>query len=411
MNKETEYDDFLERYKNYPKQLASLVASERNEHAITDEAGKYNLGTMQKDEDIGLSNNIIIANANKFKSARDEYNNHYPQMSNDEAQSRVVFDFLHENGSSFSYDKDKDDILFGDVKRKHFYSGAIYENAIYNTSFFDRHIGNMQILCLEPKSVDGLPRATSGLPKKTIDKFNNIPSSERFEILHKRGLYHESVHVAMGTADERKCDTFALLKVMQEHPKHAKTIFDVYNMQRSKIGYTICTLHRVEEDSPSYKRIIKGGAMTYMMPNTYKRLEEYALNPEKIPDNDSDLLKLTCSLTKEVEFTKEQLGEFAKLMAKEKITAEDLGSNKIVQICMQQGSFKDVNSYIDSDNRLKSFIESNKMKKSKDIEMRIASLRKRISNSDIKPLHKPTQDLSKIDFGILKYIQSMKQKN
>lgn len=411
MSTETAYNDFIEKYKDYPKQLASIVASECSSYAVSLEDAKYNLGSMQKDNDIGLSNNIVIviANANKFKSAHDEYKNHYPQMSDDEAQARVVFDFLQENGSNFYYDRDKDDILFGDVKRKHFYSQAVYQNAISNTNFFDRHIGNMQLLCIEPKSVDSLPRAISGLPQETIDKFKNIPPSERFEILHKRGLYHESVHMAMGTTDERKCDAFALLKIMQEHPKYAKNIFDIYNMQRSKISYTIRTMHGLEKDSTAYKRAIKGGAMTYMMPNTYKKLEEYALSPDKIPNNDSGLLKLTCSLTAEVEFSKEHLDEFAELMAKENITTTDLGSNNIVQICMQQGGFHDINAYINSDERLRDFVEKQqKEKKSKDIALKIATLRNKIHSNDTNVPDKP-QDLSKVDLGTLRYIQTKKQ--
>lgn len=410
MSTETAYNDFIEKYKDYPKQLASIVASECCSYAVSQEDGKYNLGTMQKDGDIDLSNNIVIANANKFKSARDEYKNHYPLMSDDEAQARVVFDFLRENGSNFYYDRDKDDILFGDVKRKHFYSKAIYKNALSNTNFFDRYIGNMQILCLEPKSVDGLPRAINGLPQETIDKFKNIPSSERFEILHKRGLYHESVHMAMGTTDERKCDTFALLKIMQEHPKHAKNIFDIYNMQRSKIGYTISTMHGFEKDSTAYKRAIKDGTMTYMMPNTYKKLEEYALNPGKIPNNDSDLLKLTCSLTAEVEFSKEHLAEFAELMTKKNITTTDLSNNNVVQICMQQGGFNAINAYINSDKRLKDFVDKQqKEKKSKDIALKFANLKKKIQDNRTKAPYKP-QDISKVDLSTLRYIQAKKTK-
>lgn len=409
MNKETEYDDFLERYKDYPKQLVSLIDSERNGYATTEEIGNYNLGTMQKDEDIGLSTNIIIANANKFKSAFNEYKNQFPQMPEMEAQSRVVFDFLQENGSNLSYDKNKDDILFGDVKRKHFYSGAIYKNALSNTNFFDRHIGNMQILCLEPKSVDSLPRAINGLPQEDIDKFKDIPPSERFEILHKRGLYHESVHMAMGTADERKCDAFALLKVMQEHPKHAKTIFDIYNMQRSKIGYTVSALHGVEENSSTYERTIKGGAMTYMMPNTYKKLEEYALNPNKIPNNDSDLLKLTCSLTAEVEFPKEQLNFFTKMMSKKHISPDDLKGNEIVQACMQQGNFSNINDYINSDNSLKKFVDKQKQTMSNEIADKISTLKNKIKGTDTNISYKPKQDISRADLNTLRLYKDKKQ--
>ena len=405
---ETAYNNFIEKYKDYPKQLASTIANERDTYATTQEDKNYNLGTMQKDEDIGLSANIVVVNANKFKSAYSNYKKQYPLMPETETQARVVFDFLKENGSNFSYDENKNDILFGDVTRKHFYAEVIYKNALSNTSFFDRHIGNMQILCLEPKSENAMPRGMNDLPQETVDSFFKIPSSERFEILHKRGLYHESIHMAMGTTDERKCDTFALLKIMKEHSKHAKTVFDIYNMQRSKIGYTIDTLHGKEPSSPAYERAIKSGVMTYMMPNTYKKLEEYALNPDTIPDTDSDLLKLTCSLTREVEFTKEQLNDFTKLVTRKNVYAEDLGKNQIVQRCMQQGGFNDINSYVKSDGRLKSFIDMQEKNNSKENKKKIAILKTRLNNSDTKIPYKQTQDISKIDLSTLRMYQNKK---
>ena len=129
-----------------------------------------------------------------------------------------------------------------------------------------------------------MPRNIAGLSPQAIADFMHIPDEERLNILYKRGLYHESTHIAMGTTDERKCDAFALLKIIKEHPAHAKTIFDVYNMQRSKMGYTVATLQRKE--GILRQRAIKGGAMTYLMPNTYEKLQQYALNPQLIPENE-----------------------------------------------------------------------------------------------------------------------------
>ena len=159
----------------------------------------------------------------------------------------------------------------------------------------------------------------------------------------------------MGTTDERKCDAFALLKIMQEYPQHAKTIFDIYNIQRSKMGYTVVELHG--KDDASKQRAIKSGAMTYLMPNTYKKLEQYALNPQLIPENDLEILKLSCQLTAEPDFSKAQLSAYADLMKKDNITPQDLANNEIVQSCMRQGGFDNINKYIASDKKLQGVIK------------------------------------------------------
>ena len=360
------YDNFLKTYQDYPKELFSLIEELRPFLPANIEDENYNLGTMEKDKDLGLSSNMAIINAHSFEKSLNIYKEQNPQMPDTEAKARVVFDFLNEHGvDNLFYEKNKDDILFRDnsgnsITREQFYANAIYNNALTNTNFFDRNVGNIQILCLEPKSITATPRNIEGLPQEKINSFMNIPDDERLEILYKRGLYHESIHMALGTSDERKCDAFALLKMMKEHPNHAKAIFDIYNIQRSKMGYTISTLHK--KNTEQKRRAIKGGAMTYLMPNTYKKLEQYALNPQSIPDTDAKILKLTCELTSQPEFSKEQLSEYAQLISQEQITPQDLANNKIVQSCMQQGGFVNIDKYISSDKTLNKFI-SNKLTK------------------------------------------------
>ncbi len=357
------YDKFIEQYKDYPQQLSELIASQRHLLPQNHEDENYNLGTMKRDDDIGLSSNIAIINAHSFEKSFNDYRQNNPQMPEMEAKARVVFDFLNEHGvNNFSYEQNKDDVLFKDDKgntitRENFYANAVYNNALTNTNFFDRNVGHIQLLCLEPKDITDAPRNVTGLPQEDMDKFMNIPDEERLQILYKRGLYHESIHMAMGTTDERKCDAFALLKTMKEHPEYAKTIFNVYNIQRSKIGYTISTMHK--KNGAQKQQAVKGGAVTYLMPNTYKKLEKYALNPQLIPQTESEILKLTCDLTSEPEFSKEQLSAFADLVAQEHITSQSLADNKIVQACMAQGGFDDINKYIDSDKKLKVFMSDN----------------------------------------------------
>ena len=249
-------------------------------------------------------------------------------------------------------------------------------------------------MCLEPKSITDTPRNTVGLSQENIDKFMSIPTEERLEILYKRGLYHESIHMAMGTSDERKCDAFALLKTMKEHPKYAKTIFDIYNIQRSKMGYTVGVLKGKNEISR--QAAIEGGAMTYLMPNTYQKLEQYALNPQLIPENDAGILRLTCQLTSEPEFSKEQLSAYMKLMQKDNISPQDLANNAIVQSCMRQGGFKSVREYISSDEKLGNMIQESSNSPAKEqnqgsVQNRIEALKKRL------PYSSPVSEVKDID--------------
>ncbi len=407
------YDDFIERHKDIPSYLARLISSERGNLPPPRETAAYNLGTMQKDADIAFSDNIAIANAHRFQTEFNRYKTENPQMGDTEARARVVFDFLQQNHSPFSYDKNKSDILWGNVTRELFYGApkdSVYANATSNTNFFDRNIGNMQIICMEPKSADSLPRNVAGLSEETKAAFLAIPPEERLTILLKRGFYHESIHATMPTTDERKCDAFAMLKVMKEHPAHTQTIFDIYNMQRSKTGHTIENMYQKREGTNDFRREIKKGTMTYIMPETYKKLEEYAKHPEKIPVDDGSLLKLACSLTSEPEFSDKQLDAFVSLMSQKEITANDLANNEIIQSCMRQGKFTDINAYIKSDNALNKFIEKQKFQKSM---RKITELRQKISPSGIRPplTAEKTKEKRQISPMVLKTYQNSKQNN
>ncbi len=64
-----EYTRFIEKYQDYPKQLAKLIAQEKHNLLPTPEVPNYNSGTMEKDADIGLSDNIAIASAVEFENA------------------------------------------------------------------------------------------------------------------------------------------------------------------------------------------------------------------------------------------------------------------------------------------------------------------------------------------------------
>lgn len=355
MDSEQIYNDFITRYQAYPKQLASVVCGmrDRGEFSENIEDENYNLGTMGKGRH--SSSEIFVMNAVSFRQAFEGYKSQNAEMNETEAKARVVFDFLKQNGvEGLSYEKDKDEVVFDydkdtRVTRAQFYATSVYEDALTNTNYFDKHVGNAQLISLKQRDMAELSRIHA-------DGFSEIPKEEQLEIIYKRGLYHESVHTALGTTDERKCDSFALLKVMKEHPKHAQTIFDMYNVQRSQMGYTLGRFYGKDEEAK--QESVRGGAMTYIMPNTYSKLKQYAQNPSLIPQTDEGIMKLSCELTREPEFSKEQLSEFSKLMGKKGVTPQDLAKNEIVQSCMRQGGFESIDEFIANDKRLNAYFSA-----------------------------------------------------
>ena len=121
------YDDFMNKYENYPKELFSLVSALRPLLPPNTEDKNYNLGTMKKDDDLGLSPNIAVINAHSFEKSFNDYKQNNPEMSETEIKARVVFDFLKQHMVPFSYEKNKDDFLFNDgngnsVNREQFYA-------------------------------------------------------------------------------------------------------------------------------------------------------------------------------------------------------------------------------------------------------------------------------------------------
>ena len=351
------YNEFIAKYKDFGKDLYDVHQSCRSVLAVSSEDELYNLGVNERDPDNPVRRNIVLANACRFRADLMIYKAKNPGMDEVEAKARVVLDFLQKNGQDFSYEQNADDLLWEKgPTRKEFYGSpkyGVFDEIVGNTNFRDRHVGNMQIIAL-PEVKDGMPRGTDEMRSKV--EASGISAEEWNEIMLKRGLYHEAIHAACGTNDERKCDTFALLKVMKEHPKHAKLIFDVYNCARSKMGHTVNNLNAVRDNEGSKKRLIKGGAMTYMMPETYDKLKEYALDPSKIPSSDKDIMKLTWQITEKPDFTKEQLQEFHNVVCQDKISMQAFSECAIVKACMKQGGFSSVDEYIQSDKTLSKFM-------------------------------------------------------
>ena len=352
-----EYNEFIAKYKDFGKDLYGMYKSCTGILPQSTEDDLYNKGVNERDPDNPVNGNIVVANAKQFDLALRRSKILHPDMDEVDVKAMVVFDFLQKNGQDFSFEKNADDVLWeGGPTRKMFYGypkNGIYDEIVGNTNYRDRHIGDMQIITL-PEIKAEMPRGTDELSPKV--NASGISKEEWNAIMLKRGLYHEAIHAACGTNDERKCDVFALLKIMKEHPKHAKLAFDVYNYARSKIGHTVKEMHSVRNSDSDVQRKIKGGAMTYMMPETYEKLKEYALDPSKIPSSDKGILKLAWEITEKPDFSKEQIQEFHNVVSQDKVSMQAFSECAIVQSCMKQGGFKSIDEYIQSDKTLSQFM-------------------------------------------------------
>jgi hypothetical protein len=222
-----DYNEFIAKYKDFGKDLYGMYKSYTGILPQSTEDDLYNKGVNERDPDNPVNGNIVVANAKQFDIALRRSKILHPDMDEVDVKAMVVFDFLQKNGQDFSFEKNADDILWpGGPARKLFYGGekyAVYDEIVGNTNFKDRHVGDMQIISL-PEIKAEMPRGTDELLSKV--NASGISKEEWNAIMLKRGLYHEAIHAACGTNDERKCDVFALLKIMKEHPKHAKLAFD-----------------------------------------------------------------------------------------------------------------------------------------------------------------------------------------
>lgn len=403
------YNDFINKYSDYAKNLYNEVSDIRDSLPKTEEHPLYNLGTMERDSDLDISPNIYLVNANEFKERLEKIDD--SSLSEDDKKAKVVFDYISEKGANLSFENNSNDVLFKindmDIKRKDFYSSVIYNHATSNTNYFARHIGDMQIITL-PDNGTKIPRSAHGLPKETMDKIANTHKENPSllpEMFLKRGLYHEATHVVMGTNDERKCDTFAMLKIMKEHPKEAELICDIYSFARSKTFYTIDNMHASRADEDIQGRKIVNGAMTYLMPNTYEKLKEIAKNPSVLDEckTDADLMKKTYELTKDHEFPAKELEEFSSIMRQETISKKDLESSKIMQKCVAQSGTKDFDEYLEINSGLKQFLEKENVKSRLNRIKNYVSNKK--GNNDLPPApYKSNQ--SNIDISSIKYSKS-----
>ncbi len=324
-----DYDEFCNKYEHFAHDLCLLGRDVKQELAVTEEDPLYNAGTMQRDADNPVVEHISLVNGRQVRAGFESAKKAHSEKSDEEITARIVFMVLQARGSSLSYDKNGQDVLFGDVTRNSFYAEQIFKEIVGNTNYQARHIGDMQLIMLEDKG-DAMPRKT----EECRGFVAHIPAEERQEMFLKRGFYHESMHAALGTDDERKCDVFALLKVMKEHPKYAKEVFEVYNYQRSQTDFTVKAMH----SSGNIAREVKKGTMTYVMPRTYAALRQYAEHPERIPETDREMLKLTYEMTSKPEFSAEELKSFVDVVRQNPIDKKALDGTAVMRACKEQGA-------------------------------------------------------------------------
>ncbi len=169
MDKDILYNGFINKHIDFAKNLYDVMSVHKNEFPQTDEHPLYNLGTMERDAELGISKNIYLTNGNEFESKFSEMSEN--NLSDEDKKAQIVFDFLQERGSDFSFEKNGKDVLFKnggeDITRKSFYASAIYNDIISNTNYVARHIGDMQLITL-PNSVGKMPRGTETLSSETI---------------------------------------------------------------------------------------------------------------------------------------------------------------------------------------------------------------------------------------------------
>ncbi|MBO5441222.1 MAG: hypothetical protein J6A09_01475 [Alphaproteobacteria bacterium] len=322
-----DYNEFCAEYEGFARGLCLLGKEVGAELKMPEEDPLYNAGVMSRGG--AAAPDISLVNGRQVKEGFECAKKAHPEMSDEELKAQMVFFVLQARGADLSYEKNGNDVLFGDVTRNRFYAAQVFGDIVGNTNYCAKHIGNMQLITLEDKG-DAMPRKTEDCKSFVA----HIPAAERQEMFLKRGLYHESVHAALGTDDERKCDVFALLKVMKEHPKYAKEVFEVFNYQRSQINHTVNEIHNAKD----VDRAVKSGVMTYVMPKTYAALRKYAENPERIPATDKDILKLTYEMTAKPEFSHGELKEFVGAVRKEPIDKKALAATAVMRACQEQGA-------------------------------------------------------------------------
>lgn len=153
-----------------------------------------------------------------------------------------------------------------------------FDQALVNTDCMRKlfGIGEAQMIFSENKELNpekSYQIAFTGLSEEKKEQLTNsgidIPL-----MLKQRGFYHETMH-CLGTSDERKCDVFAMLKLLAEYQN--PVIYEVF--ANSRLNGMMYPLAAVHED---FERREKDGFTSYLMTNTLKKMKELAYNPDAL---------------------------------------------------------------------------------------------------------------------------------
>ena len=179
-----------------------------------------------------------------------------------------------------------------------------------------------------------------------LQKYNpdttQISQDEQLQILYGYDFYGALMQAVSGTKDKRKCEAYALLKVMQEHPQHAQDIFIALNRYRSMVWHIIQNMKSIDDELWAQK--IADGTMTALMPKTYKQLQPYAENPASIPEEEIQICRLVNSITENPDFSEKDLFDFRQLLQSNGgscgcITNKLLAKSNVAKALMRQGGF------------------------------------------------------------------------
>lgn len=264
------------------------------------------------DEPEKVSPNINLVNCEELeynfycaKAERECNGENFDHNAQNKLKAEILRSYLYEHNL---VDANLDDVLkHGTSNHKPEEFDAIltykYDSARSNTDCMRKifGIGNAQMIFMENKESYAekfYSMAMTGMSKNVQDRLIssglNIPL-----LLKERGRLHETMHT-MGTGDERKCDTFAMLKLLKDH--QAPIIYDLFaNSRINGMMYPLAICHQ------NFDKATQNNWDTYLMTNTLKKLKAIAYNPEELAKlkrlDDRALIQMTIELCAQEERT------------------------------------------------------------------------------------------------------------
>lgn len=205
-------------------------------------------------------------------------------------------------------------------------------------------IGEGQMIFSENKELQagyGSGMAFLGFPedkrKALLNSGIDIPL-----LLKDRGRIHETMH-CLGTGDERKCDTFALLKLLQKHQN--PIVYELF--ANARVNGMLLAVNKLHQD---FER--EQGWGSYIMINTLAKVKDIAYDSQQLAAlrhmGDRELIDMTLRLTddgrsagdknKHIDFPNAEWAEFGRQISGGKnkdLSAEQLKGCRLFQKIMK----------------------------------------------------------------------------